>query len=527
MNASKIKLFFYIGIFLYTSIVIALFCFSKQYLVWDSGITLKMTDNGVKNIPFNHYQHPKVTNLNEDETEFVTWWTPGQFAMPQLVQKIIPVSLYSTIKILTILCLLISGFGIFKLYHRLIDYKENIIQPVSITTLAIFAFTLIQPFFWANIFLYYGGGILMLAYCPWFIYWTIKLNNINFYNLLLLLILGFVGFFLKASFTSIFIGSLLYCFLLNSELFNGSLKNLNYKKIIRNGLYLGLIFVIYIVIGKTYFLNYNRNISDTSMGIGLNPRAVAFPLIAPIFGIFFSLNTIIKTISCLIGSVLVIAIYYFILRSKQVSSLYKNTLVSFVGINFVFYSLIYLSKADVSYEFRHFTILTILVIPAFFLIWKRSKVVKFSFVGLMILYSLFNAYNFTKTDMITTKYNSVGYYSKLPLPYPPGLINKIHTLDNLKNNGRDIFCFSDSYPIIALEIKNNRVLLQDNYLNFHFDYSKIPKHPLYYGYNSGNIYAICPVDSLSNLTKFEKYKKFEKIYQTDGYGIFKAIAPNK
>jgi hypothetical protein len=116
----------------------------------------------------------------------------------------------------------------------------------------------------------------------------------------------------------------------------------------------------------------------------------------------------------------------------------------------------------------------------------------------------------------------------LSLPYPPELVKKIHLLDNFNNKGRDIFLFNTA-PDIALEIKNNRVLLEDNFLNFHFNNNARHKQTLYYGKNAGNIYLVYELaqfkkDSVMYLTRFEKYKKFEKIYQTSGYAIFKAVA---
>ncbi|MES2375338.1 MAG: hypothetical protein V4553_02105 [Bacteroidota bacterium] len=506
---------------------------SVQNLVWDPALVLKMTDNGYKHIPFNHYQHPKPSNINEDETEFVTWWSPGQFALPMLIEKCFKIPLGIALKVLTIICLFFSGFGIYKLYYRLIEKKDRISKDytTSITVLYLLLFTLSQPLFWGNLFLYDGGGILMLAYCPWFIYWVIKRDRLSFLNLALLLLLSAVGFFLKASFTYVFCGALFYLFLSTSVLPFTSFKNLDFKKILINGSCLVIALVIYVVASKALFLNHNRNISDSSLGIRIQPRILAFPVVAPFWG-FFSLYMFPKTLHWIIGMFIVLPAYYLMFKTHVITPLYKTVLLSFIGVSICFYTLIYFMNVDVSYEFRHFIIMTILLTPAIFMIFWRGRLAKSLLFGLVAVYTIFNASDYIKFIIFNYKSkNTVSNYTGLISPYPPDLINKIHSLDNLNNKGRDIFYLTGG-PDVALEIRNNRVLLEDNFLNFHFNNDARHKPTLYYGKNSGNIYLIYPQnqfkkDSIKFLTRFEKYKKFEKIYQTTGYAIFKAIAnPN-
>ncbi|MGF7077777.1 hypothetical protein ABIB50_000109 [Mucilaginibacter sp. UYCu711] len=530
MNNSKLKNILYIAIFSYIVIAMIVVCVSFQNLVPDTALTLKMTDNGYRHIPFNHYQHPKTSNINEDENEFVSWWSPGQFALPMLIEKCLNVRLSIALKILIVICLLFSGFGIYKLYSKLIKKKDRIAKdgyPTSITALCLLLFTLFQPFFWDNLFVYDGGGILMLAYCPWFIYWVIKRDRLNFSNLALLVLLSAIGFFLKASFTNIFCGALLYLFLSTSVLPFISFKNLDFKKIFINGSCLGIALVIYLVASKFLFLNHNRNISDSSLGIRIQLRILAYPVVAPFLG-FFSLHTLNKTIHWLIGMVVVLPVYYLIIKSRNITPLYKTVLLCFAGVSICFYTLIYFMNVDVSYEYRHFMIITVLLTPTLFIIFWRGQLAKTLLWGLVIMYTAFNAITYINAIKLHIKSkNTVSDYSGLTSPYPQDLINKIHSLDNLNNKGRDIFYLTA--PHMALEIRNNRVLLEDNFLNFHFNNDARHKTTLYYGKNAGNIYLLYPQnqfkkDSIKYLTRFEKYKKFEKIYQSTGYAIYKALA---
>ncbi|MCC8423462.1 hypothetical protein [Mucilaginibacter sp. UR6-11] len=529
MKNSKLKNILYAALLIYTAISVAVVVVSLKNANWDPALTLKMTDNAYKNIPFNHYEHPAPANLDKDETEFVTWWSPGQFALPLLIEKCFNLKLIIALKILTLLCLFVSGFGIYKLYRELIGDKTGRTESgTPAMVLALLLFTIIQPFFFLNLFVYDGGGILMLAYCPWFIYWVIKSNPINIPNLLLLLLLAFIGFFLKTAFTSIFAGALFYLFLINCLPPKTTFRNFNLKKIILGGIYLGLVFMIYVVATKVLFLDHNTNISNSSPGIRMQPRIIVFPVIAPVLGLFV-LGTFNKTLYWLISFIFVVPLYYFMLKSPKINHTYKCALIGFTGICIAFYSMLYFINVDVSYELRHYVIITILITPAFFLTFWRRTMYRYILLSVMGLYAAFNLFGYAKTIIGSRKDKSAfGYYSGLALAYPADLINKIHSLDSMNNKGRDIFYLTNSNPEVALEIKHNRVLLEDNYLNFHFNNKGRFNKTLYYGQNSGEIYVIYPIahfktDSIKYLTRFEKYKKFETIYKTKGFVILKAL----
>jgi hypothetical protein len=531
MNYNKAIYILYGVLFSYLVIAAITLMVSYQNTGWDAGLCLKMTDNGYKHIPFNYYAHPNPKNLNADQYEFVAWWSPGQFAIPLLIQKCFNVKLSIALKLLTIFCMLISAVGIFQLYKKLIAKENNIGFDKPLTTticLALLIFTIAEPFFWGNLNQYDGGGILMLAYCPWFIYWIIKCNRVNIYSSIILLVLGIVGFFLKTSFTSIFIGSLLYLFLSGSILPFNSFKDRNFKKIIVMGLYLGGIFIIYILVIKAAFLDQNRNISNSSLGVRLEPRVLFYPIVAPLLALFPS-DLFTKTYQWIIVSLFVFPAYYVLLKNNYISLLYKCILISFITTCIGFYLLLYLLNVDVSYELRHFTIITILITPAIFLSFRKFKFVNYSIYALMTLYFIINIANHLKNLVAAYKTDiSFHTFSGLPSEYSADLLKKIDSLDNLNNKRNDIFYFKNDDPSIALEIRNNRVLFEDNFINFHFDNQLRFDRTLYFGVNSGQIYLIYPLrqfkkDSIFYLTRFEKYKKFENIYQTDGFGIFKAI----
>jgi hypothetical protein len=531
------NLYFFLFLFLVSYFIVAAITLviTPLRVGFDPGLCMKMVDNSYKNIPFNYYAHPSPSNISKDDLEFVTWWTPGQYVLPFLIQRCLGIKIGLSLKILTIICMIISAAGIFKLYKRLLQNTSisSLNQELATKVSLCFAiFTILQPFFWSNLFIYDGGGILLLAYCPWFIYCVIRIKRISIYSLSLLFIAGILGFFLKSAFTSIFMGALLYLFLSKSIIPDKSLKNQDLRKLIFNGIYCFVVFLLYFLISKFAFLDRNVNIANSSDGIRPQVRDFFFPVTAPVLGMF-SLGAIFdRTYTWIISSVFILPLYYLIIKSRQITLIYKYILISFLSICFVFYTLLYISGVDVSFEIRHFLIMTILLIPAVFITIWQFKTLRFFSYALFFICCVVSVYFFglNFSNVYKNKY-TIREFSGLPTEYPAEFINKIYALDNLKNNGKDIFYF-DSYnedPSIALEVRNNRVLLGDSFVNFRFNNKKRALGPpLYYGNNTGALYMVyTPVksnkDSLPNLTRFAAYKKFDTIFKVKGYVILKAI----
>jgi hypothetical protein len=87
-NYRKLKYVIYTFLIIYFVFVTCSLIVSNQSIGWDAAMGIKMTDNAAKKIPFNYYQHPATGNLSKDELEFVAWWSPGQFALPLLIQTV-------------------------------------------------------------------------------------------------------------------------------------------------------------------------------------------------------------------------------------------------------------------------------------------------------------------------------------------------------------------------------------------------------------------------------------------------------
>lgn len=522
----------YAVIGVYLACLLLTLALKNQDVIWDARLCLKMAGNAQQHIPFNYYRHPDTQNINNDKLEFVTWWSPGQFALPMFIQQTLGLKLNIAIKILLAICLLISATGIFSLYQVALQYAFPGDDKREFVSLCLLLFTLMQPMFWESVFHYDGGGILLLAYCPWFIYTVIKIKRVNALNLFLLLIAAFAGFFLKATFTCVFMGALLYLFLSKAIDAGFPFLQQNFKKVLTKGAYLALTFAIYFMVLKLAFLSHNRNIVDSGMGIRLQPRVIAFPLIAPLFKLF-ALEFLNKTVYWLMGCIFVLPLYWLILKSKAIGTDYKQVLVGFFMAGTAFFMLLYILNVDVSYELRHYAFLSILLVPALFLTALSHTFTKYLLSTVIVLCTICSGCKFVSAYNGTTWFKpSAADQSGLLYSYPASLLTEINRLDRLKPSGQNIFYFKSGDPLPALQVNNNRVLLEDCFVNFGFDNAPRFQQIAYYGTNRGELYVVYPdagfrQDSVKFLTKFQKYHQYNKIYSADGFTIYRAVADAK
>lgn len=528
MNTTWVRYTLYFLIAAYSVVLAGMMLKLSQGIGWDPALSMRMIYNAARNIPFNYYAHPKPANLNQDELEFVAWWTPAQYALPMLVKNLLKVNISIAVKIVTAISLLLSGCGIYKLFSLLlkpVDGDTNGLSPNLPVILVLF--TLLQPFFWKSLFEYDGGVVLLNAYCPWFFYGVAKIKRITIYSIALLLVAAFIGFFLKAAFTSIFAGALFYLFLKEVIKPGQSIKKVNIKKALLTAAYLGIALLLYLLIIKISFLNHNTNISNSSLGIRLQPRVLVYPIDAPLLGLF-SILFLDRTLQWIIALLLVMPVYYLIFFNKRLELMHRLLLVGFVPATIFFYTLLYFINVDVSYELRHFIPITILLTPAFFLGIAQLPFGKILMYGLICGYACVNAYQLIDRARSTPQEGPSTLYSGLHSAYPADLIDKIHSLDSRNKSGRDIFYLQSGAPALSLEIKNNRVLLEDNFVNFHFFNAPRINPTLFYGQNQAALYVVYPdgnfkQDSTKFLTRFEQYKSFNKIFQTKGFVILKGI----
>lgn len=308
---------------------------------------------------FNTLNYPNV--IDPIISYSVSWWAPGQWLLPFVVQSI-GITDYQTIQAVLILFLLmLSFYGYWRLFTKL-KFDRWIL---SISMLSIVA----SPLFYWQSLMFHGGDLLLLAYFPWF---TIALIDIQrkrtFLSVIYYLVLGIFGLYLKTSFLVIFAGGGLFLFFSGQQMLKDRMIS-NYQFFI--AAILVLVFAKFFLLqGETPSSAFDHEgwfgVPNTFSGDLLH--AFASPL-----GSYTNLSYTIQSQSAIYGTsllqtigllVLVLFTIWITIRTLLRNEIYGKLLLFVCYSFFAAMTILYLDDRAVSYEMRHFAPLSFLFIPA-------------------------------------------------------------------------------------------------------------------------------------------------------------------
>src|SRR3984885_523077 len=189
---------------------------------------------------FNHLVAPDQAHISQNYTQFLTWWSPGQYLVPYFFQLVTGLNLAHGIVIATILAELLGLSGLFYFFRK-IGFTP-VVASVSLL------FIVSQVVFMVPHVYYSGGEILLFAFEGWFLYGCVALKRADWKLFLFVLLSGFVGFFLKSSFLWMY-GAGLIC--LWVRLGQGSRE---WGKWIKNGVWMGLPAAITLALISHYYI---------------------------------------------------------------------------------------------------------------------------------------------------------------------------------------------------------------------------------------------------------------------------------
>jgi hypothetical protein len=111
---------------------------------------------------FNNFVAPDQSDISQDYTEYLTWWSPGQYLVPCFFKLTTAVSLGQAMAITVALC---SALGLAGFYTF---FKKIGFTPL-ISALSM-AFIFFQVAFFVPYAYYNGGEILLFSFEGWFLY---------------------------------------------------------------------------------------------------------------------------------------------------------------------------------------------------------------------------------------------------------------------------------------------------------------------------------------------------------------------
>lgn len=469
---------------------------------------------------FNISVKPDQNDISKNTSEFLAWWSPGQYLVPYFFKLIFGVNTGQASSIVT---LLFSLSGIFGFYYF---FKKAGFTPM-ISALSVL-FIVIQLSFFTPYVFYNGGEVLLFGYTGWFLYGCVAFEKVSWKLAVFIFAAGIIGFICKSSF--LWMHAAGCCFLW----FRLSLDNKAIVNWIKNGLWIGIPAILSLLTISHFYLSKGGNPSTVHGSIKLAWETFGFPLASPILtafsiddltnGLLFHddppmFSYLWGVIIVLICAALSILLIWVIVKKVP----YKNyvlLLVVFYVVSVLFFGQSFLRQANISYEARHLRLIGLIVAPGIiYLISGLQTGYKylFYFVCFVIAYS---GYKYFVPSYFQNKNTSAHGYSGIAQMFidQPSL-NYIRNLD--KQNTNAIFVVTS--PDLSLEIEHNRTITVEAIgPDVAIDFDEY----VYKGH-AGPLYIILPSDYIgpkSTIMRkcFPGYKGFKMTMLSNNYILWEA-----
>lgn len=470
---------------------------------------------------FNILSAPNPDDISKNTSQFLTWWSPGQYLIPYFFKSIFG---FNAGQASAIVVTLLELSGLFGFYYF---FKKVGFTPV-ICAVSILFIACQQAFITPYVF-YNGGEILLFGFEGWFLYGCIALQKTDVKLLLFVLLSGWLGFLCKSSFMWMYAAGLL-CLWLRLSAVN---YRIDIRQATKNSVWLAVPAVVSLVCIYIFFLSKGDNPAAASNGLKFDWQTFSFPLGSPLIsafsidelthGLLFPTFTPLLTPGHTILAIVLLALVSMVLIGGIIRYIPKNDyricLLVFYVVSIFFFSWAYIHQLTISYEGRHFRIIGILMAPGLiYLVSKMKSALQIAF-GVLCAVIAFNNYAFFIKAYIFNKNISARGVSGLAQQFiDQNSLNYMMKLD--RENKDAIFVFMS--PDLPLEITNNRVITIDPPLPG----TVIDYEDYIYGGHAGPLYVLLPAKYTANAGMFMKffpdYKSFSKHKLGDGYVLYTA-----
>jgi hypothetical protein len=468
---------------------------------------------------FNMVVMPDQADFSKNTSEFLAWWSPGQYLVPYAFKLLFSINTGQASALTVLLCQLLglSGFYYF--------FKKVGFMPV-VAALSVL-FIACQQFFVVPYIFYNGGEILSFAFTGWFLYGCVAFERPSWQLILFVLFSGLIGFFCKSSNMWVYMAGLLFIWIRLS-----SSKTLG--DWIKNTLWIAVPATIAIATIYITFLSKGQNPTSASAGLKLTLKALAFPLASPLLSgfsiddichglIYHTGKVIFNEWQAIMIIVLLAIASLWLVRSivkKIPNQNYRLLVIIFYAVAFLFFSYMYLMQKTISYEARHFRVIGLLVIPG--VIYLFSQVKKPYSYALCIVWAgiaFTTVFYLVHGYMLNKNKSAHGVSGMAQQNIDQAALNKVMAIDNQVRDATFVFVNKE----LGLEIKHNRVLGLEPIGND----LKIDMDNYEYDGHAGPLYIILP-DNYAGpkekliLKSFPNYKGWYGSKLSDKYVMYEA-----
>jgi hypothetical protein len=404
---------------------------------------------------FNNFVSPDQGDISQNYTEFLTWWSPGQYLVPYWFKLLSGINTGQAIAITVTICQLCGLAGFYNFFK-----KAGFTPLIAVISLV---FIICQIAFMVPFVYYNGGEVLLFAFEGWFLYGCITIKKPGAALVLFVLLSGWLGFFFKSSFLWMYAAGLCCLWI---RLNDGS-KNL--LQWLRKGLWIGIPAAVSLAVIYIFYISKGQSPATTSNGFKVTLETFSFPLASPLLS-GFSFDDLVHGLIYHTGlpvfnpewgiiiliaiALLSILVVLSIIRYVPYGN-YRLLLGFFYGSALLFFGFSYLNHLNISYEARHFRILGLLIIPGIIYLVSRLK------FGYKLLFALL----FIGITCSSFTYLVKGYeINSASAKGPSGIaqtnidqqsLNQLMKLDRENKNATFVFIRHD----IGLELSHNRLII--------------------------------------------------------------------
>jgi len=469
---------------------------------------------------FNIFTSPDQSDISQNYSEFLTWWSPGQYVVPWVVTLVTRVNLGQAMAI-TVAIAQLLGLAGFYLFFKKIGFT-SLVSAISVL------FIVCQQAFAVPYVFYNGGEVLLFAFEGWFLYGCTAFEKPGLKMVLFVLFCGWLGFFLKSSFIWIYAAGLCYLWIRLCSPYSGI------GEWIKRGVWLAVPAALSLGCIYIFFLSKGQTPASASNGIKLTFQTFGFPIASPflsafsiddmLHGLFFHTgkpmldsgwSLALLVVLALLTLLLIVSIIRFIPNRN-----YRLLIIIFYAVSILFFGAAFLRQLSISYEARHFRLIGLLVMPGIIYLLSTLKLpyqIVFASLTLVIASVSFNY--LIKGYKVNNNINAKGVTGVAQPNIDQQSLDRIIKLDKKNKNAVFVFVSID----LGLEIKNNRIITLPDI----GDDLKIDVDDYRYEGHAGPLYIILP-ETYSGpkekmiMKSFPGYKGFNVSMLSDKYVLYAA-----
>lgn len=405
--------------------------------------------------PLNYFTAPDQSDIAQNYSDYLTWWSPGQYMVPYLHKLLFRINTGQALAV-TVGLGQLSGLAGFYCFFKKLGFTPAIAAVSLLIIMCQQAF--VVPYVFYN-----GGEILLFAFVGWFLYGCVTFEKTTWKLLLFVLLSGCFGFFFKSSFMWIYAAGLC-CLSVRMGANEAGLVSWLKKMV-----WVVVPAAIAALCVYAFFLSKGQTPATASKGFRLTLETFGFPLASPLLsglsaddmlhGLIYHTDTVmintawslvVLSILAVLSILLVWAILYYVPYNN-----YKLVVLVFYVVALLFFGFAYMRQLAISYEARHFRIIGMLIIPGLICLVARLHVAyRIAFI-VLCLGTGFVSFRYLGKGYNINKNLSAKGVSGIAQPYidQPSL-NAVMKLDRDNRNAVFVFIGND----LGLEVMHNRTI---------------------------------------------------------------------